>query len=426
MKRKTIILLVLYIMSVIAGCSDPVDIAPKEEVKATPTPTAAAPTPTKEVIPPERELLDKLTLEQKLGQILIAGIPKGSTIEQIREYVDDFKAGGFILYPRNYSSLEEMYRLIAAIKDFNKDNPLALFVSTDEEGGTVSRLPKGAIKFPDARLIGRVNKPAITARVGEVMGRELSAFGVNMNFAPVLDIVNSSENRFLYKRTFGGSADIVSAHGAAFIAGLQSRQVIAVAKHFPGHGATTVDSHGKLPVIDIDKDILINRELAPYTHCFDQGLEAVMVGHLAFPNVDPSGLPSSMSKVLLTDILRKELGFKGLVIMDDIEMYGFLGQGGSFEASVIQAFNSGVDVFLVCHTRKVQNQVLEALKTGVADGRISMERLDEAVMRVISLKLKYKLTDDMKYSLEEVKQYIGKGENKVFYDTLMREIEKVK
>lgn len=422
MRITILIRIMLCSLLLIAGCSKLNTDIPMQENTPAPATDSVTPTPAEPQVPPEKLLLEKLTIEQKIGQLLIAGLPNGTKPAQVKEYIDTFKPGGFILYPRNYKSIEELHNLTVAMREYNKDNPLPLFISTDEEGGTVSRLPSGATKFPDMRKVGIVNDLELTQKIGEVIGSELQLFGINMNFAPVLDIV-ANKDSFLYKRSFGSDPVTVFRHSIAFIRGLNKKEIIAVGKHFPGHGDTIVDSHGKLPVISIDKTTLINRELAPYKFSFEAGLDAVMAGHLAFPRIDPSGLPASMSKVILTDILRDELGFEGLVIMDDIEMYGFLGQGKSFESSVIEAFNAGVDVFLICHTRKVQDMVLNALKSGLADGRISHQRLDEAVIRVIKLKLKYNLTGDVKHSLKEATQQLGNRENKLILEILNSRIK---
>jgi beta-N-acetylhexosaminidase len=304
------------------------------------------------------------------------------------------------------------------------ENPLPLFISVDEEGGTVSRLPKGGTHFPDAKLVAKAGDPELTYMTGRVIGRELSASGINLNFAPVLDIVESSNNKLLIKRSYGSSADAVSLHGTAFIGGLQSAGVIASPKHFPGHGATDVDSHGKLPLIDTDEETLNKRELVPFKEAMKNELDAVMVGHIAFPKLDPSGLPATMSGFFLTDVLRKQMGFKGLAISDEIEMYGYMNDGSTLEESVIASFNAGLDVFVMGHTKKIQDRVLKALTDACSDGRITEERLNESVLRIIRVKLKYKLSDEMQYSPEEARSIFGSEEHKAVLEELNKSIKK--
>ena len=224
------------------------------------------------------------------------------------------------------------------LKNLNKNNPLPLFISVDEEGSTVSRLPKEGTKVPDAVVFGNINDENLTEKSGIIIGRQLYAAGINLNFAPVLDILSTKDNKLLKLRSYGKDIDIVSKHGIAFINGLASQGIISVAKHFPGHGYTNKDSHGTLPVINIDYTTLKNRELVPFQNAINAGIDVVMIGHLAFPKIDSSGKPATKSKVFVTDILRNELGFQGITLTDDIEMKGFIDDKQSLEESVIESF----------------------------------------------------------------------------------------
>jgi beta-N-acetylhexosaminidase len=271
--------------------------------------------------------------------------------------------------------------------------------------------------------VGKAGDPKLTYKTGETIGRELSASGINLNFAPVLDIVSSSENKLLIKRSYGGTTEAVSVHGTAFINGLQSSGVIASPKHFPGHGSTTVDSHDKLPIINIDSETLHGRELVPFKAAIDGGLDAIMVGHLAYPELDSSGLPATMSSYFLTDILRKELSFKGISISDEIEMYGYLSGETALEEGVVNSFNAGLDVFVIGHTKAIQDRVLEGLKDSYNEGRISEQRLNEAVLRIIKVKLKHKLSDTMEYSLEEARNNFSSKEHKAVLSDLNSKIK---
>lgn len=369
-------------------------------------------------------LLEKMTLEEKVGQLLIVGFPENIETGSLQDYIDIYKVSGFILFNRNYKDFDSLYNLVQSLKKKNAlSNPLPLFISVDEEGGTVSRLPKGGTHFPDAQLVGKVGDPILTHRTGVVIGEELRAAGINLNFAPVLDIVSSSKNKLLIKRSYGSSADIVSLHGTDFINGLQSTGVIAAAKHFPGHGNTTVDSHKNLPVISIDNAMLHSRELVPFKAAIDTDLDAIMVGHIAFPQQDPSGLPATMSSYFLTDILRKELGFEGIAISDDIEMSGYTNAKANLEEGILTSFNSGLDLFVIGHTKEMQIRVFEALRAAALEGRISEERLNEAVLRILKVKLKHKLSDTMDYSLEEASGIFGSKEHKAVLEELNSKIK---
>jgi len=373
------------------------------------------------------EIILKMTLEEKVGQLLIVGFPQNTKKETIQEYIDNFKVSGFILFKRNYKDFDSLYALVKDLKESNSlKNPLPLFISVDEEGGTVTRLPKGGTHFPDAKQVGRTGDPKLTYKTSKVIGEELRASGINLNFAPVLDIVSSSENKLLIKRSYGSTAEVVSLHGVSFINGLQSAGVIASPKHFPGHGSTNVDSHGKLPIINIDELTLQSRELVPFKAAFEAGLDAVMVGHLAFPKLDSSGLPATMSSYFLTDVLRKEMGFKGISISDEIEMYGYMNGKATLEECVITSFNAGLDVFVIGHTKKIQDRVLKALTNACKYGRISEERLNESIRRIIKVKLKHKLTDTIEYNLPEARKIFDSKEHKAILEELNDKIKNSK
>lgn len=397
MKKTIPIIIAILILIVGNNCSAPLPI------EDNPAPSVPA-----EDYGKAEAVLRSMSLEEKVGQLLIVGIPKDSNKETIEYYTDHLKIAGFILFSRNYKDFESQYNLVKSLKESNSQkNPLPLFISVDEEGGSVSRLPKGGTHFPDAQLVGKSGDPSLTRATGEVIGKELMASGINMNFAPVLDIV-SGENKLMAKRSYGSTADAVSMHGISFISGLKSTGVIACPKHFPGHGSTGIDSHKKLPIISIDNATMQNRELVPFKNAIEiGGVDALMAGHIAFPEQDPSGLPATMSGYFLTDLLRRQMNFTGIVISDDIEMSGYGNSASSLEECTVISFNAGIDVFLIGHTGEIQEKVFNALTEACKDGRIPEERLNEAVLRIIDVKHKYNLSDTMKYDFEEAKKIFG-------------------
>lgn len=425
MNKLIAMILVILIVSIAASCSAPPASENNEIPEAPPQNVQEPAAPRDELQERAEEILGKMTIEEKLGQLLVVGFPKDTTDEVIADYIEKYKVSGFILFSRNYSSFDAQYSLVEGLKARNSlKNPLPLFIAIDEEGGTVSRLPKGGTHFPDAKLVGKAGDPELTAKTGEVIGQELKAAGINLDFAPVLDIVESSENKLLIRRSYGSSPETVISHGTAFINGLQASGVIASPKHFPGHGATTVDSHGKLPVINIDMDTFKNRELLPFKAVIDQGLDIIMAGHLAYPQLDPSGLPATRSRYFLTEILRKQLNFNGIAISDDIEMGGYTSGSLTLEEGAVESFNAGLDIFLIGSSKEVQDRVLSALAAACGDGRITEERLDESVLRIIKVKLKHKLSDEMEYSLEGARKNFGSQEHKAVLEELNTAIQK--
>lgn len=237
----------------------------------------------------------------------------------------------------------------------------------------------------------------------------MAAAGANLDFAPVVDIVDNPENAFMLKRSFGSTPEEVSRHAAAFLKGLHSTGVQGCAKHFPGHGGTAVDSHKDMPVLNASLEEWLAKDALPFQAVIDAGVEMVMAGHLAFPEIDPSELPASMSSVFLTDLLRDRMGFEGLIITDDIEMQGYP-QGDDRKEAVITSFLAGIDLFAIGPSPQIQLEVLEALREGVESGRITEQRVDESLMRVIKAKMKLKVIP--RYSLEEAREIFGSREHK--------------
>lgn len=410
MKKLLPIMLFFIILMLITSCQKPNESQPKDQVEEQVSPPRGAP------IEPsyEDKVISAMNLDEKIGQLVIIGFPEGTQDEVLVKIIKENRVGGFILFRRNYKNFRELYDLNFKLKNWNKENPLPLFISVDEEGGTVSRIPKDGVTIPDAKVFGDINDTALTERSGIVVGKQLQACGINLNFAPVLDILSINNNALLKVRAYGKDADRASSHGISFIKGLESEGIIAAPKHFPGHGNTTVDSHGKLPVINIDSSLLETRELIPFKNAIKEGIDAIMVGHLAFPKIDESGKPATKSKIFLSDILRNELGFQGLAITDEIEMYGFMEGDQSIEESVIESFNAGIDIFVIGHTREIQDKVLKALKEGAANGLISEERLNESLKRIIMVKKKYNISDKMDLNFEDAYKLFADEENRQF------------
>ncbi|MDF2545194.1 MAG: hypothetical protein K0R93_92 [Anaerosolibacter sp.] len=426
MSRKSylfiLFLICIFVLSILSGCSRPEKN--RDTTPITPSEATEIPMPPKE-LDPSQILLEKMNLEEKIGQMLIVGFEEALPTPQTQQLIQDNKIGGFILFQRNYMDFDGAVQLTNQLKSWNKENPLPLFISIDEEGGTVSRIPDEGTKFPDARLLGQINDPNLTYQMGQVIGRELKAMGVNLNFAPVLDIVASKENKLLIRRAFGSTPETVAVHGLQFIKGQQKSDVIAVPKHFPGHGDTIVDSHGGLPKIMADRDMLNRRELIPFRETFNEGVYALMVGHLAFPLIDPSGLPATKSAVIMKDLLRTELSYGGLIITDDIEMSAYMGQKDDLEESILLSIHGGVDIFVVGHTYDVQVKILDIIKRAVQDGRISEDRINQSVLRVIRTKNKYHLSDEM-INVEQARQNFGINEHKNVLEEIKRRSKKVR
>lgn len=375
--------LLLFVFILTAGCQAAPTPAASPASTPTPTPSATpAPTPTPD---PVEEALSAMTTEEKVGQLLIAGFYETQAGEEARSYIQDYHVGGLILYGRNVESARQLTGLTNGLKALAGDG-IPLFLSTDQEGGMVERMPPEISKLPNAY---DVSDPAA---FGSTLGAECAAFGLNTDFAPSLDIWSNPNNTVIGRRAFGSDAETVTQRGLACLTAMEESGTIPVIKHFPGHGDTDTDSHVGLPVVDKTREELRERELVPFRAAIDAGAPAVMVGHILMTQIDPDR-PATLSHAVVTGLLREELGFDGVVFTDDLTMGAITQSYGLGEAAVL-AVEAGCDVLLVCHEASSVEAVYTALLDAVDAGRITADRLDQSVRRILTLKQNCGLTND--------------------------------
>lgn len=295
--------------------------------------------------------------------------------------------GGVILFERNCRNPTQVAELIEDLQETARAKGLGipLIIAIDQEHGPVTRIKEGITLLPSAWAMGKIGDSDLVRRGVRINGRELAAMGITMNLAPVADILLHPENRVIGKRSFGGDPHAVSTMVAATIEGLQGEGVAACAKHFPGHGATKTDSHEALPFLERSREEMAGAELIPFQRAVQANVAAIMTGHLLCPTLDPE-LPATLSSSIIGGLLRKELGFEGALISDDLCM-GALNQWGSVVERGVMALEAGVDCLLV-GKGSVQG-LLEALRQGVETEEIPQERVEEAVSRIMKLKEEY-------------------------------------
>ncbi|BBI34640.1 beta-N-acetylhexosaminidase [Cohnella abietis] len=375
--------------------------SPTESSTTTPSATPSATPSTSPTVPSASpkpsdqdeigRIIKKMTLEQKVGQMILAGID-GTTIDKnMKKMIDEQHVGGIIFYKNNFSGLNGSVQLVNELKAANKGNPAPLFMSVDQEGGKVSRLPKDFVAIPDAAKVGRTDNAELAKEMGELLAKELQLVGFNVNFAPVLDINSNPKNPVIGTRSFGNNASIVTKMGIAEMNGLRENGTIAVVKHFPGHGDTAVDSHLDLPIVQKTTAQLEKLEWIPFRAAIEDKADAVMVAHILFPLIDPDA-PASLSKVIINDQLRGTLGYDGVVITDDMTMGAIIDNYGIEDAAILSV-QAGSDIILIAHgynnTKKVFNKLLQA----VATGKIKEAKIDQSLRRILTLKQKYDLSD---------------------------------
>ena len=405
-KRNLLAGLLLVVFVLTAGCAAR-PAQPTDTPAAETTPAAApSPTPTPEPTPtpdPIAEAVAAMTTEQKVSQLLVAGIEGTQLGQDAVQAVQDYQVGGVILFGRNVESAWQLAELTNGLKDLNGDYT-PLFLCVDQEGGRVDRMPPEVERTPSAWSVGQtLDTEGVGAAYGALLAEECAAFGFNMDFAPSLDIWSNPDNTVIGDRAFGNDWEWTAFFGMSAVESMEEQGgVIPVVKHFPGHGDTSVDSHVALPVVDKSLEELWQSELVPFNMTLNQedyfgaqagpSAPAVMVAHILLSQVDPD-YPASLSHRVVTGLLREEMGFDGVVCTDDLTMGAVSNTYGMGEAAVL-AVEAGCDLLLVCHGADNLTAARDALLEAADSGRLSPERLDESVKRILSLKTEYGLTND--------------------------------
>lgn len=337
------------------------------------------------------EEVSKMNLEEKIGQMIFAGV-SGTTMDAgAQKLINQLHVGGIIFYKNNFENPTQTVELVNGIKAENGSN-IPLFLGVDQEGGRVTRLPGAITNFPPNKQIGEVNNSEFSYKIGRLLGFELKEFGLNLDFAPVLDINSNPNNPVIGDRSFGNNLEIVSKLGVETMKGIQSQNVIPTIKHFPGHGDTSVDSHLELPIVNKTLKELMKLELIPFKRAIDQGADVVMVAHMLIPELDKNN-PASMSKMVMSDILRTQLGFTGVIIMDDMTM-GAIVEHFDIGKAAVESVKAGSDIILVGHGYDNVDKIQSSLKDAIEKGEISQQRINESVERIIKLKRKYGINDE--------------------------------
>ena len=345
----------------------------------------------------------KLTLEEKLGQMFIIRMQGKEITDDLKTLIKDYHIGGVSLYSKNYDSYEDMIDLINKLKELNsKYNKTPLFISVDQEGGRVNRLPKDFENTPSAKKISKDKK--YVKEVGSTIGEILNNLGINMNFAPVLDIQRFNDNHAIGDRCFGYNKDSVTENGIVMMNSLKDKNIIPVVKHFPGHGLAKRDSHFFLPIVK--KEIEQSEDIEPFINAINLGADALMVSHLMIIKKDRF-YPASLSKKIITDYLKNELNYKGLIITDDLKMkavnllYGY-------KKSSLKAIEAGNDIILIGADYNTVITCIDNIKKKMNDSL--KERIDESYDRIIKIKDKYKITDKTKkkFKIEKFNNRINK------------------
>jgi beta-N-acetylhexosaminidase len=335
--------------------------------------------------------ISEMSLEEKVTQLLVVALVSsdvGGALTELDPFTErrlrELQPGGVVLYGGNVENVSQLTGLISGVQATAR---IPLFVAIDEEGGLVSRLrhlgPAAATHLPSASVVGAAGDPLLSYRAGRALGTELRALGINLNFAPVVDVASPADNPFLDSRTYSGDPQVVSRLATAFLRGLQNRGVSAAVKHFPGHGGAVEDSHYTTAAIDASAKRLEEVDWPPFRAAVRAGVDAVMVAHVAVPTLTGDDTPASVSPAVLQDAARGALGFDGLLISDSVTMGGLSEVLGDRSAAVA-VIAAGGDIVL---TPARPERARDALLAAVRDGRIPEGRVDASVRRILRVKL---------------------------------------
>jgi beta-N-acetylhexosaminidase len=316
-------------------------------------------------------------LQRHVGRLAIVGFSGHSVPDELRRLVAEFDLGGVIYFPRNIVEPLQVAELSREVAALARSWPL--WISVDQEGGRVARLKRPFTEWPPAETLGRSGDERLAERFAAALAAELTAVGINLDYAPVLDVRTNPRNDVIGDRALAERADVVARLGAAIIRALQRGGVAACGKHFPGHGDTLADSHFELPVVEHDRARLEAVECVPFRRAVAEGVATIMTAHVLAPAIDDR--PASLSPVLVTDLLKRSLGFEGVVISDDLGMKAISASTPKPEAARL-AVAAGCDAVLLCHeSADEQVAVLEALIHAGESGDLPVTRLEDAFVR---------------------------------------------
>ncbi len=330
--------------------------------------------------------MERLSAKQKIGQRFAAGFPSTVISDDFIRLVKEYKIGNVILFKENIQSKEQLYSLCRALQTLiMAETGYPAFIAIDQEGGVVSRLSDDAAVIPSAMAIAATGNVQNAYEAGLLTGRELNALGVNFNLAPDMDVNSNPCNPVIGVRSYGDTPETVCAYGTHMIRGLTDAGILCTAKHFPGHGDTAVDSHLGLPCVEKSLGELQACELKPFAAAIRAGVSAVMTSHILFPILEPDKLPATMSRRIITGLLKNEMGFTGLVLSDCMMMSAIREHYGTVQGCLMAA-KAGVDLIFISHSCELAGEAAHAMLKACENGGLDAGEMDVSVEKILRLK----------------------------------------
>lgn len=381
--------------------------------------STVAPAPVPRLSDEDEAMLAEMPLKRKVGQLLMIGFMGQNTHHSLGKLITTIQPGAVVVFGRNIKTARQISDLNRTAQKISmKATKLPLLIAVDQEGGNVIRI-KTTYPLPSALALGQADDSELVERAGSATGYLLKTLGFNMNLAPVLDVGNPKVNRFIGTRTYSHDPHVVARLGSQFARGLEAGGVLPTAKHFPGHGGVSEDSHVNTPSKKSTLQQMERHDLVPFARMAKSEKPwALMLAHIAYPSLDPSGVPATFSRQIVTDLLRGKLGFNGLVVTDDIEMAGASVITDVSERAV-RAVEAGVDLIMIAWNKKIQATVSAALVRAVKSGRLSEERINESLRRIIAAKRAYASSSIAAPSLAELEKAVRNPDFKLVAETAM-------
>lgn len=354
--------------------------------------------------------IKELSLEEKIGQMLIMGLEdKGQ--KEIDSIIRKLKIGGIIIYKKNYNNYEQMLDLINNIKEMNVKNKIPITISVDQEGGRVNRMPPEILNLKSATKFANTKDIELVKNTGNIIGKMLNETGISMNYAPILDIRRFEEKHAIGDRCYGENKEDVEKYGIEVMKQLQQNNVISVIKHFPGHGLTKKDSHFRIPKIKEKIEQLQKEDIQPFEVAIKNGADAIMVGHLIIKDVDKK-YPASLSKKVIQKYLIEKYNYNGLIITDDMKMMA-IRLHYNMKRAVKRAILAGNDIVMIGLSYKKVDRIIKYIIGQIKKGKISEERINKSVEKILRIKEKYNITDEKTsgFDINKINEQIEKLNN---------------
>lgn len=343
--------------------------------------------------------IEQMSLREKIGQMFVTGFATKELSADMKEVIEQYKVGNMILFSHNIENKHQLGALVTELQHwFTTHTGIPGFITIDQEGGRVTRMPKDATNVAGAMAIASSGRPENAYTAGRMTARELKALGINFNLAPVMDVNNNALNPVINVRSYGDTAQKVIEYGIPMMKGLLDGGVLSTLKHFPGHGDTNTDSHIGLPVIEKTLEELEELELLPFKAAIERGAHAIMSAHILFPHIEKSGVPGTMSYTIITELLKKKLGYKGLVVSDCMEMAAIKQYYGTAKGA-LAAVKAGVDLVFISHTPSVVKEAIHLIEEAVAVGDLDVAVIDAAVTKILAYKAEYAMIEELDYDI---------------------------